>query len=569
MFDHLAGLASLTGASPPTITEQAVTSFYLTLKADWERRTSPLLEGLQELIAAESFCAAYFFPLLSPDDLKSEFTDPAIFRDATRRALRSGTVLPDAPYVTLGYHESVSHVPGGAFGVIEDLIESSLANVGPLSTTSRVTRAAMTAFFEASVPIYTLYHHCHGLATARVLAPRLESAIAVARSRLREQIAADVSSLAALQAGFFDPRRTITLELIGELFDTALVLKLSLLERFRQMIATIRKRSFLPARELNARAASVFWRLGPSDSPTGVGLGNPPKDDAVATRRITPRVWYEGSPQTFDRSFWAPDECWFAFQDLVQLMSQSGFALALIAASSPLDGRHPPHLTHRNGIEFDVDWGFPDPASQEASASTVVVVPNLARAEKKTKGSKATYIDQYTGQTFDLVPVAGDERPTTQTGIAQVATLAMFQAAVLSGFHRYLYVDATNLRQAVEYLGIGIDRTLFTEPNLTNNIPFAEGMGHYNHLHAEYGGKKGAFLTPENLLKMYQRALARDNDAEFKALMDRTPESMRKSEPLLKKFRDDWFARATASFPSLLPVWLSTKDLKKAFGLGE
>jgi hypothetical protein len=37
----------------------------------------------------------------------------------------------------------------------------------------------------------------------------------------------------------------------------------------------------------------------------------------------------------------------------------------------------------------------------------------------------------------------------------------------------------------------------------------------------------------------------------------------------VKEFKDDWFARSAAYFPSLLPFWLSTKELRDAYGLDE
>jgi hypothetical protein len=408
----------------------------------------------------------------------------------------------------------------------------------------------------ASFPLWTVFHHFHGLATTEFVAPQFRASLDAAKSALPEVYrAATAISVLDSQVSTVGPEAEYVVRSLTNVLFSVLVEKLDAFDGFKAEIQRVPARQRLPLDRLRQRVEERrFWRVQ-RGSLVEVGLEgvDAPPDDAKFFDYWGP-ISYEGTEKSHERSFHALPEAWEMLIQFFRLVSQSGFASILTAASNPRGGRHPPHDTHRSGIDFDLDWGYVDGPSR---------VPNLARRKKRF--GKGRLLDLERDEVFELILDPRDQSvQEKQIRMPLVATLVVLQAAALSGLRRYLYVDTDAMSYAANQLGLLIDASLSGARRGTRNIPVAEGLAHYNHLHAEAKDLRSpqrdrqptsAFLSKEQLSKLYAHALLRDTDPRFQKELTApwyfTPAEQGRVDEFAKK----WMQRSNDGKPALLPLW--------------
>jgi hypothetical protein len=330
------------------------------------------------------------------------------------------------------------------------------------------------------------------------------------------------------------------------------------------------QRTKLKASELNTELKSQgFWTQIQGQN-TIVNFGQVPSGTPAANvLGYTGEIMYVATDAVQQRSFWALPSTWPLLVKACQLMSQSGFHVYITAVNNPYHGRHPPHLTHRDGREIDLIWTFTtDPAD---------TVKNLAQS-RLIPGE--TFFDVATQRVFDVQPVSPQRHfeSVSHTGLAQLATCVALQAIALAGFERYLYLDFKNMKVAAADLALVLGPNLDPFSGGRGPVPVFEGMSHFNHLHIEAPGpriKVTNYFVREVLTKLYYLALLRDKDEDFLNVMFQPPDlDLRKVQATPKEiekareFQDRWTNSSKNMQPSLLPVWLP-RDVRDRLRQGE
>ncbi|WP_372348399.1 hypothetical protein [Streptomyces sp. KL116D] len=529
----------------------------LSLKGIWERG-DPGLDAYKETEDAVAFLDGFFAPLLSPDAFTTALTG-----DRFLRRYPGGTALTsqepgDPMYVDYALR---------AFTPTFLELDEALAEALPAPLDARLANFVAGVVVLCSVPVRIAYHHFHGTAAYTVIAERHIRVLVGARASARAAHAEMVLSGAAGGRTLSSDEEYVlvtTLDAVQSMVTT----RLDSVTRFQQDKADLPPRIRVPAAELTQRVAAIqFWVHGPPDN-RRARLGKPsttgPEDKPLPYYGT---VLDAGGERVHARSFYALPESWRAFENFCRLVCQAGFSVYVNACSNAHGGRHPKHVTHREGVEFDVDWTF--------TSSPGDTVRNLARRRKKY--GTGIFRDVERDRYFSLEPVPGDPQLHSHRNIEALSTLVVFQAAALSGLHRYLYSDVENMILAAEYLGWVVDQSLFAQVGRKANIPVAEGVNHADHLHGEVTSPVTRCLDETVLTTILHQALVRDAHKEFSStyLLPpwQAPSSAPKTDagaqkPTPREMRTTafihlWAERAAAGLPALLPVWLPTEDLQR------
>jgi hypothetical protein len=565
---------------------QSAEQYFAWLKESWERTNGTYLVNLKELDAAEKFIVDFFAPLLDGKEISDKLTDPSIFGTQALLEVPSSSVSlqlagpltrasftgPPVPNFLLVY--------GGIFINIHDLL---LAKGLPLDQVDAVVSYVMATILLLSFPIWTVYHELHGYAAFARVRDRLQASID-ASIELRTSIYGDLVA----SAPPIVPRDGIdSIYIVSYLFtilDAAQRKKTDeYLPAFSTACETIKsQRLRVQTGVLMTNLKSKGFWTQTRGQKVSVNFGDVPAGVATVLA-YSGQISYADTEQVQDRSYWAPQSTWDLLVKACQLISLSGFHVLVTALDNPYAGRHPPHGTHRRGFEVDLKWTFTDDPKD--------TIPDLAKSEAKY--GDGPFFDVYKQQFFDLRPLRGGNfESLTQFGLAKLATLVAFQAVALAGVDRYLYLDFNNMLTAAFHLGLAIDPQLNPFSGGKRNIPFVEGLQHYNHLHiqapdpakpsVDARNVKGAatitagtdYFTSEVLTKMYYLALLRDKDGDFLDSMFLWPPPDPKKEPTpeqeekAKKFRKKWTDASEKMLPSLLPVWV-TQEVQDRLKNGE
>ncbi|WP_214405682.1 hypothetical protein [Pseudonocardia lacus] len=541
---NLTALASMGGA----FTTEA-TTLYLSLKGIWEVPDAAL-DKHKEVDDAVTHLDNFFTPLLDPSHFDLAVRSSQVFL----RRYPGGSAVASQPPSDPTY---IDHALRAFTNTLKELDEA-LAESFSAPYTSRLTNLVTGIVVLCSVPVWAVYHHFHGTAAYAVVSHQLASVLAIARTSVRTMYTELVRPRSTSE-GNLSPSEEYLLTVVDDALYSMISARLGYLAQFERKTSALPSRIRFAAETLNNRIrATAFWVSGPSDEPF-VTLGKParsgPEAKAFPYHGV---VLHEGGERLHARSFFALPGAWAVFEDFCRLVCQAGFTVTVTAVGNSNGGRHPPHSTHRSGLEFDVDWTFTsDPKDR---------VRNLARRRKKY--GTGIFRDVERGQYFSLEELPGDTTPPTHIYIEALSALVVFQAAALSGLRRYLYVDVTNMILAADYLGWVVDRGLFAEVGRKANVPVAEGMGHFNHLHGEVPSPAVSRLSGDALTRIFRQALVRDGNDEFSSYYFRPPVDASPAViARVLQFTERWMQRSAAGLPALLPVWLSAEEVSRRLGL--
>src|SRR5258706_14532358 len=387
----------------------------------------------------------------------------------------------------------------------------------------RISDCVVAAAGVCSVPARTLYCAIHGTAAIDVAVPELRRTLVAASAEV-DRTQTEVGNM--LPSGLAASAQIFGMASFLEVFD---VLRSGLTEREDSL------------RELE-RAGRALERAS-FGTPGGVLVPQQPGSAEAlwAEKRVIEVVTTR----------------------LARLVREAGFLLWVNAASNQYGGRHPPHQGHNKGIEVDLDWTRSlDPKDK---------VPNLARGDlipvthaDLSQGAPVTFfIDPIKGP-MTLVPAPGNEGlPTTQTGVARLATWVVMQGAVLLGFRPLIYIDRENFKRSLKYHLIAALSGVMAEdaklpeqgkavalwdPESKRTLIQLDAKSHYNNLHTENPPSDGSLLDNMALNDELQRLAAiRDDDEHIDLFLTEVlgPEG--------KNFREGW--RNLKTRP-LLPAWV-------------
>jgi hypothetical protein len=531
----------------------AVTQLFLTLDGAWSPFTLSQDEpGVKDLDHAEKFLVDYFDPLLDAPSLNEKFlsgSPSAVTSTPFNQNLTQGF----APFFTR--------------------LENILVVAGfSQDQTNLVLTAVIGTVALCSFPLWTVYHSFHGYAAHTRVVPRLLDSLSTAGFVLNDVRVGLLRSASGSQANEFD--------LIMSLLDVGL--RQALIQKANPYVGTFnaqvealfQPRIRLKDADLKKAVEGVrFWKHDAGGVAT-VYLEREALDSSDKPFDYLGGIYLNGTASQQERSFLALKGGWETLEQAARLVSQAGLWLYVNAANNPYGGRHPPHNVHENGGDFDLGWTYI--GTYLGKKDTIETDPkdwhnhkeNLARMKQVKPNRGPIFSDPLTRKEFSLEPISQDQTmPETHAGIQRLAVQVALQAVALSGFKRYLYADAQNMRDAATMLGLAISPHL--DPwSATKKavIPFNEAMWHYNHIHAElfsrWASDVGSFLTTKSFTVMYDLAIERDNNEDFfKEMFHPRPgrpgidrdESLKRIEPFLK----DWRSRSAAKMPSLLPIWLS------------
>jgi hypothetical protein len=562
----LARLSPLSGAGFDGVTQSAA-QYFLWLKSSWETTQSKNLplDKVKEVDDAEAFAVNFLAPLLEAEDFATALTDPAVFGTQALLSARTSSVSlqPSTPLTAASF--TGSPIPNfllvyaGGFVEIRDLL---LTKGLPLDATESATSCIMGTILLSSFPLWMLYHELHGYATFARIQTRLQASIAACPETLN----ATLQNVLASAPPIMPSDGIDSVYIVSSIMN---VLNAALRKKIEEYIPAFSNecqainaaRVRLQSNDLMAALKSqAFWKQTQGQKTT-LNFGQVPA--GLPANAILPyigQVSYAANELVQKRSFWAPQSTWDTVIKACQLICQSGFQVFITAVDNPNAGRHPPHLTHRNGVEVDFIWSY---------TTTSGNVPNLSQS-KLTYGD-GPFFDVATNRFFNVAPLSGGHMESvSQFGLAQLATIAALQAVALAGIKRYLYLDFVNMLNAGVNLGLAIDPNLNPYNGGRGTIPVVEGMGHFNHLHIEVPGpheKAADFLTSKVLTIMYYLAMLRDKNEDFLNSVFRPPNSVKKiasqaEEKQADDFKTQWTTASTNMSPYLLPVWVP-EDIKK------
>jgi hypothetical protein len=554
---------------------EAVSKVFLSLNQEWE--------PVPDLDPAEKSIVNFFDPFLEAASLPELMASGARTL-TTRNSFIQSMTIACAPVFT---------------GV-----ESVLANSGfPQDQTNLVLGVTIGTATLCAFPLWTVYHDFHGLVAYEKVLPRLRESLRVAELILNDVSASVLASIPSftVQLGRLD-------QVLSHLNSS---LRQALLQKSGPYLAAFaanaeanfKARTRIKEADLNARIEGVtFWHNEAGGEPK-ISLGRAPIDPQARAFPYFGGIFLKADDSVQQRSFFALQNAWDALEQAGRFVSQAGFWLYVNAANNPYGGKHPPHQTHQDGGDFDLGWTFirdklfdpqdsvyrKDPADKGEKNQH----ENLARMQKKQPPAPGSviFVDPATRKEFSLEAVPQDKnKPPTHAAIQKLAVHVVLQAVALSGFQRYLYADADNMRYAATNLELAMGHLAgklgLADPHLNPwestqkaVIAFTEGMVHYNHLHAELFAQKvipmGPFLDKKNIVAtltfLYQLARERDQNNDFyKEMLQprKNVENNKKdeSEDRIKPFRDEWKKRSEVGLPSLLPVWLSVEQIEEFMG---
>jgi hypothetical protein len=473
-------------------------------------------------------------------------------QDAVRwlRGLRSASPGDSAP-PWRGQDASTGPFVSMFASVVRDVLDrmSGWYQPPPETPESVAWRRAFSFAFGiviiAAVPLRSIYQAFHGTAAIETVEPGLAGTSLAAHAMLAEPW---VNLLGTIDPG--------------------------LPERYRVLMGGVLEHRSLIGCDLYASALAPPARSQLTASPRRSA------DALETTRKDWPRLGYTTRLDIASRApanteiYWAHDVAWQRLDQAAAYVSQAGFALVVTAANNRWGGKHPPHDTHHNGFDFDLDVLIPvrprdfGDSGGKAEVRTVADLAPMQRFPSK----KSEFVDDK-GERFALVPLnPRDPRPTAQGLIDRLAIWVALQALQLVGMDDVLYADFGNMGLAARHLAGRFGRSSPPRPVATRygGLPpsgqlrqLLEPAGHYNHVHAECPRDIVADLSAPPALtgrrswpalngSLVDWAEVRDSDPRFLTLMFGTEGAAPRQEAL---YRTDWSARWKGDGPALLPVW--------------
>ena len=404
----------------------------------------------------------------------------------------------------------------------------------------------------SAVPLRSIYEYFHGTAAVEVVEPALD--------------AAGQAAAAALAAPWLGPLAAIDPDL-PEIFRT--LMSEALKRRARQGCDL-----YAPA--LAAPVRTQFTAPPPTTESMAVSSAKWPKLRLARCFEAATVVDYG---RLDGEVYWAHEVGWERLMQASDYINQAGFALILNAGNNRWGGRHPPHDTHRNGLDFDLDVAVPfapgDVGALRAGSAKRGFrrIADLAKLQK-VSSPKGVFVDE-AGQPFNLVPVQGGKpsAPTSQLTVDRLALWVALQALQLVGMDDVLYGDFENMQSSIRHLQGRLAGTSPMRPVATagRKLPprgeprqLLETTEHYNHLHAECPRKLNVSLSAPpgftgqsdwealNAL-LLGWAEERDRDPRFLALMFGA--DVLSATSLESVYRSYWLERYKTNGPALLPVW--------------
>jgi len=559
-----------------------VINAFFSLQDEWAAKPRNFTDAVADTDPAEQYLLEFFYPLLDVDSLQRE--------------LESGSTN-FLSQTSFGESATQAYLP------LFNKLQQVLTGAGfTQSQTSAVLGISMGVILLCSFPLWVVYRDFHGVAAHKRAVPRLQNSLSRARFLLDDMRIRVVETAPGAQAADFDA----VLSRLNTSLRQAVIQKsgpyLTAFEANAQ--ANFLERQLPREADLNTTVESVQFWLNSSGGKNTVTLGAQGLDPSDKPFPYLGRIRFIANEKQLARSYWAIPQGWATLAQFTRLVSQAGFSLRLNAANNPFGGRHEPHRnSHENGGDFDLGWTYirtffgTDPAERDKDAidpnnrredvAQMEMVPPLGKTKPPLDGRLPIFTDPSTGHSFNLKPIPQDkDKPETHAQIQKLAAHVVLQAVALSGFRRYLYADAQNMRYAANNLGLAmsflakklgvqdprVDPWAFTKKAV---IPFVEPVGHYNHVHAELFAAPAVDPGPllkdqftETLTFLYELALERDQDDSFYAEMfqPRKGTQRNESEERIKPFRKDWQDRSNAGLPSLLPVWLTEARLNQFRG---
>jgi len=519
-------------------------TFYLSLKKIWEQSDSRL-EAYKEVEDAVSYLDGFLMPLLD-----SERFDAAVRVGQTfLRRYPGGSALASQPPSDPAYIDYALRAFTGTFEEVDDALVAafSVPDVPP-----RVANLVVGVVVLCTVPIWAIYHHFHGTAAYAAVSHQLADVLAAGRTTVRMFHQGLVRQVAAGQN--FTTDEEYLLVTVISVLHSMINVRLAYLAQFERDTSSLPPRIRFTADALDQQMRrTAFWVSGPPGERV-VQLGRPREPNLEAKPfPYHGSIVYEGGERLHSRSFYALPDGWAVFEDFCRLVCQAGFTVTVTACGNAFGGRHPPHDTHRSGLEFDVDWAFTSDSRDR--------VRNLARRRKRY--GTGIFRDVERDKYFSLEEIPGDKTPPTHIYIEALSALVAFQAAALSGLRRYLYVDVENMILAADYLGWIVDRALFAEVGRKANIPVIEGLGHFNHLHGEVPSPAVSRIDSEVLTRVFVQALIRDKNPDFSSYYLRAPVGASPaSVDRVRRFGELWAQRSVDGLPALRPVWLPAEEVR-------
>ena len=270
-------------------------------------------------------------------------------------------------------------------------------------------------------------------------------------------------------------------------------------------------------------------------------------------QRRTPELISYG--ETDEEIYWVLRSLWAPLGTAAALINQAGMRFWFNAANNRWGGRHPPHVTHRQGnsIDFDIGFAWRRPSHR---------VPNV-----RTRDSTGQFLDDSQQDRSDLVDCL--------QGMNRIAGWIGVQAFILAGVTSYLYGDWGLIEEAGLHLASLID---IQRPG--NLFGHEDARDHADHWHFDMlVGRRPAGLTAEDpnafpyvwqatnpglLNQLSDLANARNRDATFyrrmAGLTDRAQNlddfnELPDAEDWKGWFRWQSTGEGPRPGPALLPVW--------------
>ncbi len=213
--------------------------------------------------------------------------------------------------------------------------------------------------------------------------------------------------------------------------------------------------------------------------------------------------------------FWTDKRTKGLLQKISSLCYQADVVLHINAASNQYGGKHPPHIEHSNGFDFDMDLKYVD------HDNVLKKICNLG-GSKRAKNCK-----------------------DRQIGYESLVLYIGIQALHIHNATKIIYKDSNS------------DHALRLSSSIFKHKPnFVLDNKHYSHIHVKFSPldeikpvdtNNIVGIDPEILYSIRERALKRDKNKKFK-------NDFFKNYDGCEKLWTRWCMRSSSN-PSLLPIW--------------
>jgi len=464
--------------------------------------------------------------------------------DARRRAA-SAMVYPVVVYrgelTPANLFISEAAIPlAGYLAIMEPLLRAAAPQA---HITASLLAVAYGLLALALVPLGCLYDRVHGTCVVETLLPRLADSRTAGMQFVRAELAGVLlQQLAPEERIAQQPRLTATADAFIAWADDLAAGAESAQSRLLSDVVTESGGRILAPQRFTATGE---WEMTTREQRL---IGSP-----VIRQRRTPELISFGEKD--DEIYWVLRSLWAPLGTAAALINQAGMRVWFNAANNRWGGRHPPHVTHRQGnsIDFDIGFGW-RPASHK--------VPNV-----RTRDSFGQFLDDSQQDRSDLVDCL--------QGMNRIAGWIGVQAFILAGVTSYLYGDWALIEEA------GLHLASLVEIQRPGNLfGHEDARNHADHWHFDMlVGRRPAGLTAEDpnafpyvwqatnpalLNQLSDLANARNRDSAFfrrmAGLTDRAQSiddfnELPDAEDWKAWFRWQSTGEGPRSGPALLPVW--------------